>query len=54
MERQALLRRCCAYHKYKWPKALWTGIMLFEGNSITIEEFNKVARLFKPTMKVSE
>ncbi len=45
--RQILLRKCCAYHNYEWPSELWTGVMFYNGERITIEEFNKVANLFK-------
>lgn len=42
-----LVRRACAFHDYKWPKQLTSGIMFFEGERVTIEEFKKQARLFK-------
>lgn len=41
------VKRACAAHNYKWPKELSSGVMFFDGQRITIDEFNKWARKFK-------
>jgi hypothetical protein len=41
-----ILRRAIAHYNYKWPKELTSGVMFFEGQRITIEEFKKECRLF--------
>jgi hypothetical protein len=47
MDRIMIIRQACYCYNYKFPKELWTGILLFKGIDITIEEFNKQAKLFK-------
>lgn len=42
-----IIRMACAFYNYRWPEILSSGIMFFHGQRITIEEFNKQARLFR-------
>lgn len=42
-----IIRRAIADNDYKWPKQLTSGVMFFEGERITIEEFMEQVRLFK-------
>lgn len=46
-DKTQLIRRCCSYFDYVWPKEIISGILFFEGTKITIEEFMKQARLFR-------
>lgn len=39
------LIRACIYFKNKWPSQLTSGIMFFEGERITKEEFEEQAEL---------
>lgn len=41
------IKSACDFYNYKWPKDLWTGVMFFKGQKITIKEFNIWARNFK-------
>lgn len=45
--RLQIIRRAIAYSDYKWPAHLTSGIMLYEGERITVEEFMEQVRLFK-------
>jgi hypothetical protein len=36
----------CVWHEYRWPKELTSGVMFFNGQRITIKEFNEVAKEF--------
>lgn len=45
--RISIIRRACYFYDYKFPKELWTGVLFFEGERITIEEFNEQAKLFR-------
>lgn len=47
MKQPDVVRRACHYWNYKWPEELWTGIMYFDGETITIEEFNAICKLFR-------
>lgn len=42
-----IVKRACAHFNYQWPASLTSGVMFFEGQRITIEQFNKCARMFK-------
>jgi len=46
IDKKTAIRLACRDYNYKWPKHLFTGVMMYEGFRITIEEFNKEARLF--------
>ena len=37
--------RACVYFKNNWPKELTSGIMFFEGERITRQEFEEQAEL---------
>ena len=41
------IQQACRDCKYKWPKELSNGVMFYNGERITIGEFNKWARNFK-------
>jgi hypothetical protein len=41
------IAEACYYYDYTWPKELWTGVMFYRGQRITIEEFNKWSANFK-------
>ena len=45
--KKQIIRRACAAFNYKWPEQLSSGIMFFEGQKITIEEFKEQVNLFK-------
>lgn len=45
--RTSVIREACAHFKYKWPTQLTSGIMFYDGERITIEEFAAQVRLFK-------
>jgi hypothetical protein len=47
MSRIEAIKLACRHYDYKWPKELWSGVMLFEGYKITIQEFNNWAKNFK-------
>lgn len=47
MSKKATIRRCCAWHDYKWPKELSSGVMFFDGQRITIEEFAEYVDLLR-------
>lgn len=41
------IKEATAYHNFKWPKELTSGVMFWCGYHITIDEFNHWARKFK-------
>lgn len=45
--KELAIQQACRDCKYKWPKELTNGVMLYNGERITIDEFNKWARKFK-------
>ena len=47
LTKPAIIFRCVAYHEYKWPSELISGIMLFEGETITVGEFMYAVGIFK-------
>jgi len=46
-ERAHTIRLACEYYGYRWPSDSPSGILYYFGERITIEEFNKQARLFR-------
>lgn len=46
--KKLVVRRAAYWHDYKWPEQLSSGIMFFDGERITIEEFQEQVALFKP------
>lgn len=40
MTRTEIIREAVAYWNWKWPDELWTGIMFFKGERITLGEFH--------------
>lgn len=46
-DRKQLIRKCIYQNDYIFPKELFTGIMFFEGEKITIEEFNEQVAIFR-------
>lgn len=45
--KEETIKLACEYYNYKWPRELVSGVMYFNGQTITIDEFNKWARKFK-------
>lgn len=43
----SITRRACAHFNYHWPDQLTSGIMFFEGERITVEEFMEQVKLFR-------
>lgn len=41
----SVILRACNHFNNKWPKELTSGIMFYEGQRITIEEFTYYARM---------
>lgn len=42
-----VLYRAIAYHDYKWPAELTSGVLFFEGELITVKDFMEAVKLFK-------
>jgi hypothetical protein len=46
-DKRIALANACRSYNYKWPKELSSGVMFYDGERITIQEFNAWARQFK-------
>lgn len=46
-KRQRIIARACEANGWKFPKQLTSGVMFYEGQHITIHEFNEVVRFYK-------
>ena len=42
------VRLACAARDYEWPKELTSGVMFYDGQRVTIEQFQEQAALFHP------
>ena len=48
MERKtAIIARACEANNWKFPESLTSGVMFYEGEHITIHEFNEVVKFYK-------
>ena len=47
LTKSAIIFRAINYYGYKWPEELISGIMFFEGETITVGEFMSAVKIFK-------
>lgn len=51
MNREQIIRECVIDHNFRWPRNLYSGVMFFNGERITIEDFIEAVDKYKKVIK---